>query len=569
MKRLFTPLVAAALVAAGLAACSSPTTKTVPNADGGTAASLTPSISAVIPGKAYQGRTTDVTIAGYATSWDSTATVDFGAGVTVNSVNAASPTSLIANVTVAASATVGARDVVVHQGSTSETYKGGFQVAAADGSVPSVSAINPPAAFLARSKDVLISGSNTLWSSLSMVDFGAGVTVNKITVASPTALRVNISVGATAAAGWRDVSVTTAGETDTFSKSFDIESPVLVTTEGTVAQGSLIHVKIRDMDPDNLFDTTSTGDGFFTPFVFTNLNVTTPAGVTFAVQNVTSYEADGIIGIDVNAMPGSVDLTVLSGKADAAVPFPAPAALSVAARTASALNAATPATGSLATPYGSALYSFTPASMPQLIDIIATASTTTAAPQMILLPKSGAFADAIAQSATLLLSSTAADTYYVIYLDQGSVAGYTYLIKATASAVALFQETEPNNTVGMANMVPSLPVLIQNAKLENAMDVDYFSISVAAGDVGKHVRVITTPGDQKTNTLVDVVSIDPTDMTTQVSAFLNGPPSQGTTYHQDVRTDALTSAGVYYVKISANTSYDPMHTAYNAIVRLE
>jgi hypothetical protein len=90
----------------------------------GSGANATPSISAIEPATAFLTRSAHVTISGYATSWTDTTKVDFGTGVTVSNVHAASPTALVADIAVAKTAAVGPRDVTVDK----QTYKQAFAV---------------------------------------------------------------------------------------------------------------------------------------------------------------------------------------------------------------------------------------------------------------------------------------------------------------------------------------------------------------------------------------------------------------------------------------------------------
>jgi hypothetical protein len=69
-----------------------------------------------------------VTVSGYATSWTDKTTLDFGAGITVANVHAASPTALVADLTIDKAAALGARDVVVTDTSAKETYSQGVTV---------------------------------------------------------------------------------------------------------------------------------------------------------------------------------------------------------------------------------------------------------------------------------------------------------------------------------------------------------------------------------------------------------------------------------------------------------
>jgi hypothetical protein len=88
----------------------------------------TASISGVEPSTAYLARTAHVTISGYGTSWTDKTTIDFGAGITAANVHAASPTALVADITIDKAATLGPRDVVVND-TTKETYSQAFTVA--------------------------------------------------------------------------------------------------------------------------------------------------------------------------------------------------------------------------------------------------------------------------------------------------------------------------------------------------------------------------------------------------------------------------------------------------------
>jgi hypothetical protein len=86
-------------------------------------------VSNVQPASAFLARSAHVTVSGYATNWTDSTKVDFGAGITVSNVHAASPTALVADIALDKAAAVGPRDVVVTDGTTKETYKQAFTVA--------------------------------------------------------------------------------------------------------------------------------------------------------------------------------------------------------------------------------------------------------------------------------------------------------------------------------------------------------------------------------------------------------------------------------------------------------
>jgi hypothetical protein len=85
------------------------------------------SASGVFPAEGFAGRSLRVEISGDQTSWKTGATVDMGAGVTVNSVEVASPTDLFADVTIDPAAALGLNDVTVTSGGKL-TLKAAFQI---------------------------------------------------------------------------------------------------------------------------------------------------------------------------------------------------------------------------------------------------------------------------------------------------------------------------------------------------------------------------------------------------------------------------------------------------------
>src|SRR5438034_269885 len=58
---------------------------------------------------------------------------------------------------------------------------------------PQVSAISPARAFLGRKLEVTVSGVATKWAAATTIDFGTGITVDKVTAPSPDALLVALT----------------------------------------------------------------------------------------------------------------------------------------------------------------------------------------------------------------------------------------------------------------------------------------------------------------------------------------------------------------------------------------
>ena len=115
----------------GSAGPTGPAGQTGATGPAGSAASSgggTASISGIEPSNAFLARKAHVTVSGYATSWTDKTTIDFGAGITAANIHAASPTALVADITIDKTAALGPRDVVVSD-TTKETYSQGFVIA--------------------------------------------------------------------------------------------------------------------------------------------------------------------------------------------------------------------------------------------------------------------------------------------------------------------------------------------------------------------------------------------------------------------------------------------------------
>jgi hypothetical protein len=85
-----------------------------------------PTVTAVAPTSGAQGETLDVTITG--TYFTDATAVSLGSGITVNSYDVSSDTQIAANVSIAADAATGARDVSVTTAAGTGTLSGGFTV---------------------------------------------------------------------------------------------------------------------------------------------------------------------------------------------------------------------------------------------------------------------------------------------------------------------------------------------------------------------------------------------------------------------------------------------------------
>jgi hypothetical protein len=424
--------------------------------------------------------------------------------------------------------------------------------------VETANGVFPAQAFTGRKVRVEISGDNTNWSASEggspTLNFGDGITVDTVEVASPTALFANLTIAGTASISTRDVTVTFGATTLTLKGAFHTVSPIEISVNGVLAQGSVATFTIKNKDFENLFDTTFTGDGFFTPIVYTNVAVTGPTGVNLQVGNVTEFAISGTLLIDVDAMPGTVSLA--SGPTGSEVTSVAPT-LMVAARAATALTSGTATTGVIATPTAG-LYELTPSGLPALAQFAVTATGN--APGVAVLPASGHFSDLISAGSKGTTILKTGKLYAVVY-DLSGGSGYTFTLKGTATAlVSTLVEAEPNDTGATAQQVVTAPVFIDAATLSSDTDLDFYKLTVPAG---KKIHIVTAPGDLRTDTQVDVFG--PNNAAT---AF--GPPSDDNNYHEDWTTAAVTVAGTYYVRISASSfGLVAGNSAYVAAIILE
>jgi len=200
---------------------ATPGARTATMTSGGETASLnsaftvtagTPVITSVSPNSLAQGAMGNITVTGQSTSFSGLSTANFGAGVVISQVTFNSATSLTVNVTVGRTATTGTHNVTITTGSQIVTLNGGFTITTGPAAISSISPTN--AAQGTSGVSISIVGSGTHFSqSNSVASFGAGVTVQSLTVNSATSATAIINIDPAAGTGLRTVTITTAGET--------------------------------------------------------------------------------------------------------------------------------------------------------------------------------------------------------------------------------------------------------------------------------------------------------------------------------------------------------------------
>jgi hypothetical protein len=179
-----------------------------------------PTVTQLAPNSGNQTQTLDVTITG--TNLTGATSVSFGAGITVSNYTVNSGTQITSNITIAAAATPGARNVSVTTPGGTGTLNNGFTVIPSV-PAPTVTAVTPNSGNQTRTLNVIITGTDLAGATL--VSFGANVTINSFTVDSATQITANITIAADAPVGPRDVSATTPGGTGILTNGFIVALP--------------------------------------------------------------------------------------------------------------------------------------------------------------------------------------------------------------------------------------------------------------------------------------------------------------------------------------------------------
>lgn len=246
--------------------------------------SVTPGSAAVTninPSSAAQGQILDVAIASVFTHFDQATTeVDFGTGITINSVAVADATHLTANVTVSPTTDTGGRTVTVRTGT--EVVTTGFFVSAG---AAALTLFTPSSGQQGQAGlDVAITGSQTHFASLTTVaNFGPGITVNSLTISSPTSASVNITIVHGTGTGPRDVTLTTGGEIASGSFTVTPGTPAITSlTPNSGVQGQMLDVSVLAQFTNFVNGTTTAAFG-----AGITVNTVTVTSPTSATVNIT------------------------------------------------------------------------------------------------------------------------------------------------------------------------------------------------------------------------------------------------------------------------------------------
>ena len=250
------------------------------------------------PSSGAQGSNLSVQITGSQTHFaQGVTTASFGGGIQVTGVTITSFLSATVNITVPNSTPLGSYNVSLTTGGEVATILGGFTVSSG---APVLSLVSPPTGNQgANNLSVNLTGQFTHFvQGTSVASFGAGITVNSLTVSNSTAAVANITISQGASLGSRDVTVTTGAEAATLTGGFSVLAgvPQLLSISPSSGQaGATANVVITGEFTafQQGFSSVSLGDGIQTNFVTVNsitqvtANITIPTNASVGNTYVT------------------------------------------------------------------------------------------------------------------------------------------------------------------------------------------------------------------------------------------------------------------------------------------
>ncbi len=246
-------------------------TATLPN--GFTIGDQVPTLTRIAPTSGDRLQTLDVVFTG--TNFISSVTsVNVGPDIMVNSITVTNSTSLIANLTITAAATAGARSFsVTNSGSGGGTSDS--QTFIVNNPTPDLTSIAPTNGTRLQTLEVIFTGTNFI-SGVTSVNVGPGIRVNSTTVTNSTSLIANITITAAAATGAKNFSVTNSGPGGGTSdnQTFTVNNPAPTLTSIAPTNGTRLQI----------LDVIFTGTNFISGVTSVNVD----AGITVNSTTVTN-----------------------------------------------------------------------------------------------------------------------------------------------------------------------------------------------------------------------------------------------------------------------------------------
>lgn len=412
--------------------------------------------------------------------------------------------------------------------------------------VPSIVGISPAEGWRGDAIELTITGVATQWSGATPPAFAPGDDwiVDSLTVESPTVLRAQLRVAYDAALGNRLLFVG-VGSALVPTPEFRVKAPISASwfSQPFVRSSALVGV-LAVHRPGDVVDgpvVARASDGSFLP-----LYLDDPRGF--------------IVILPEDAPLGVFDLHVHRTGADGESMFRLPGGPIAPRQT---VFSTFPRQVALPTSDGTALHRHTTTN-DGFLEFPMTSSDPTL-PIHFLYPHASPFAPPVIGRAPMLYGSggggpraiaLAGETFDVVVFS-----GHTsYAIDAIETPVAPLAEIEPNDTSATAHALV-LPALVSPASMVAETGVDWFSFTVGAGDVGRVVRVVASPGPALSASVVRA------DRATTLGGASAGGPGAAI----DLRSIPIPAAETLYVRVSsiATPANPDVTPSYRLFVRLE
>ena len=267
-------------------------------------------INSVTPSTGGQGQNLPaVQINGTNTNWQQGVTQLTFPGVLINSFTVNSANLITANITVSDYAAAGQVSVTA---TTLGEVATGVNVFNITQTQPELLAVVPSTGAQGVVETVNLTGQFTNFvNGTTTASFGAGITVNSVTVSSATAAQANITVQPTAALGYRSVSVTTGAQVVSLTNAFQVTTgpaAILSLNPATGGQGTSLTVAVTGSQTNfaNGVTTASFGGGISV----TGISVTDGLHATV---NITIPNSTALGAYDVSLTTGGEVATILGG----------------------------------------------------------------------------------------------------------------------------------------------------------------------------------------------------------------------------------------------------------------
>jgi YVTN family beta-propeller protein len=264
-----------------------------------------PTLTSVSPNAGVRGTVVPVTLTGTSFTATGTTVAVSGTGVTVSGLTVVNSTTITATFTIAAAATLAARNVTV-------TTPGGASNAQTFTVGPLLASISPNTGARGTSLQVTLTGSG-LTGTTAITVSGGGVTVSGLTVVNDTMVMANFAIAAGAGLTVRNVSITTTPGGASNTMPFTIVNPPLPTlatvAPNTGVRGTAVPVTLTGTNFTEAGTTVAVSGGGMTVGAVTVVNATT-ATATFTISAGAALTARNVRVTTPGGTSGNVTFTV-------------------------------------------------------------------------------------------------------------------------------------------------------------------------------------------------------------------------------------------------------------------